>query len=88
MCNCFAERFVREARETLRNIIPLGENHFRHVLKCIETHHNKERPHQGIDNLIPLGFDYPKKPAMSEEVCRTSSLGGLLNHYYIEKEAA
>jgi hypothetical protein len=44
--------------------------------------------HQGIDNLIPLGFDYPKKPAMSEEVCRTSSLGGLLNHYYIEKEAA
>jgi len=54
------------------NIIPLGENHFRHVLKCIETHHNKERPHQGIDNLIPLGFDYPKKPGMSEEVCRTS----------------
>ncbi len=86
MCNAFAERFVREARETLNNIIPLGERHFNHVLKCIERHHNKERPHQGIDNLIPVDFDYPDKPADPDEVCCESSLGGLLNHYY--KKAA
>ena len=88
MCNAFAERFVREARETLNNIIPLGEHHFRHVLKSIEQHHNLERPHQGIDNLIPVDFDYPDKPALPEEVCCTSSLGGMLNHYYIDKKAA
>ena len=88
MCNAFAERFVREARETLTNIIPLGESHFRHVLKCIEQHHNRERPHQGIDNLIPIDFDYPKKPATLESIRCKSSLGGLLNHYYINKEAA
>ena len=40
MCNAYAERFVREARETLNNIIPLGERHFRHMLKYIARHHN------------------------------------------------
>ncbi len=82
MCNAFAERFVREARQTLNQIIPLGPRHFHSVLKCIETHHNKERPHQGIGNQIPLGFDYPKTPAVEFEVGCKASLGGLLNHYY------
>ncbi len=88
MCNAFAERFVREARETLNNIIPLGENHFRHVLRCIELHHNRERPHQGIGNVIPLHFVYPEEPADSKSVHCRSSLGGLMNHYYIDKKAA
>jgi hypothetical protein len=56
------------------------------VLKAIEEHHNKERPHQGIGNRIPLGFDYPEKPAEVAQVGCKSSLGGLLNHYY--KKAA
>jgi putative transposase len=86
MCNAFAERFVREARETLDRIIPLGQRHFRHALKCIELHHNKERPHQGIGNSIPLGFDYPETPAEVTQVGCKSSLGGLLNHYH--KKAA
>jgi len=47
MCNAYAERFVRETRETLDNLILLGEQHFRHVLKQIEHHHNRQRPHQG-----------------------------------------
>jgi len=88
MCNAFAERFVREARETLNNIIPLGENRFRHVLKSIEQHHNRERPHQGIENVIPLQFDYPEKPVNPKRVLCRSSLGGLLNHYYVDKKAA
>jgi len=88
MCNAFAERFVREARETLNNMILLGERHFHHVLKCIEQHHNNERPHQGICNVIPLNFAYPEKQAAPENILCKSSLGGLLNHYYIDKEAA
>ena len=47
MCNAYAERFVRESRETLNNVILLGEHHFHHVLKRIECHHNRQRPHQG-----------------------------------------
>ena len=88
MCNAYAERFVREARETLNNIIPLGERHFRHVLNSIERHHNKERPHQGIGNIIPLDFEYPSEPQNPDRVRCNSSLGGLLNHYYIDKKAA
>ncbi len=88
VCNAYAERFVREARETLNNIIPLGERHFRHVLECIEHHHNYERPHQGLDNVVPLNFDYPTKPALPENVRYKSHLGGILNHYYIDRKAA
>jgi len=87
VCNAYAERFVREARETLNNIIPLGERHFRHVLRCIETHHNRQRPHQGINNMVPIGYDYPEKPAHPKDVRRHSLLGGLLNHYYVKKAA-
>ena len=86
-CNAYAERFVREARETLDNIIPLGERHFRHVLKCIEKHHNRQRPHQGIGNMVPIGYEYPGKPADPKDVRCDSLLGGLLNHYYVKKAA-
>jgi putative transposase len=44
MCNAYAERFVRETRETLDQLILPGERHFRHVLKRIEHHHNRQRP--------------------------------------------
>jgi Integrase core domain len=82
MCNAFAERFVREARETLDRIIPLGPAHLRHVLRCIQQHHNNQRPHQGIGNLIPMGFDYPDTPARLSQVGCESFLEGLLNHYF------
>ena len=75
-------------KDQLNNIIQLGETHFRHVLKSIEQHHNLERPHQGIENVIPIQFDYPDKPARLEEVGCKSSLGGMLNHYYIKNKAA
>ncbi|MBN2258364.1 MAG: transposase [Anaerolineaceae bacterium] len=87
-CNAFAERFVREARETLDQIIPLGEGHFRHVLKCIENHHNTERPHQGIGNRVPLPYNYPDAPTPPDLIRCKASLGGLLNHYYVDTKAA
>jgi putative transposase len=87
MCNAYAERFVREARETLDNIIPLGRNHFCHVLRCIEKHHNFERPHQGIENQVPIDFEYPQETAAIKDIRCKSRLGGLLNHYYVDKAA-
>ena len=88
MCNAYAEWFVRETRETLDNLILLGEKHFRHVLKQIEHHHNRHRPHQGLGNGIPLGFEYPEQPAPLVTVRCDAALGGLLNHYYVERAAA
>ena len=79
---------MRETRETLDNLILLGERHFHHMLKKIEHHHNRERPHQGLDNIIPLDFQYPDEPASPETVRCDASLGGLLNHYYAERVAA
>ena len=86
-CNAFAERHVREIRETLDNMILLGERHLWRVLKTIEHHHNRQRPHQGIGNVIPLDFTYPTDPASPGEVKCESSLGGLLNHYDVQKAA-
>jgi len=88
MCNAYAERFVRECRETLDNLIMLGGPHFHHVLKRIEHHHNRQRPHQGIANVVPIGFVYPGEPVPPERVHCESGLGGLLNHYEIDRRAA
>jgi transposase InsO family protein len=65
----------------------LGESHLRQVLQAIERHHNTQRPHQGIGNIVPVGFDYPEDPAPRERVQCESGLGGLLNHYSVKKAA-
>jgi putative transposase len=83
-CNAFAERFVRECRETLDNLILIGESHLQHALNAIERHHNQHRPHQGLGNKIPIEYEYPDKPAPPHKVKCDSALGGLLNHYDVD----
>jgi putative transposase len=87
LCNAHAERHVREIRETLDNLILLGESHLRRALSAIQVHHNTQRPHQGIGKVIPLGFDYPAEPAPLGEIQCAEALGGLLNHYLVKKAA-
>ena len=87
-CNAYAERFIRSARVTLDQFILLGECHLWNVLKAIERHHNYHRPHQGIDNRIPLDYPYPDLPAHPPDVACESALGGLLNHYFVKERAA
>jgi putative transposase len=87
LCNAYAERHVREIRETLGYLILLGETHLRRVLSSIQEHHNTRRPHQGIGNVIPLGFDYPAEPAGPADIQCEAGLAGLLNHYSIKKAA-
>lgn len=86
-CNGYAERFVREARETLDNLILIGERELLTAMKKIEKHHNYQRPHQGLDNKVPLDFIYPDKPACIDQIKCHSELGGLLNHYYVDRAA-
>ncbi len=87
LCNAFAERHVRECRETLDSMILIGERHLQHVLKKIEHHHNLRRPHQGLRNAVPMGFEYPEDAVAPAEVQCESVLGGLLNHYRAAKAA-
>ncbi len=77
MCNANAERFVRETRETLDQLILLGEGHLRHKIKQFEHHQNPQRPHQGLDNVVPLGFKYPDQPVPPETVRCDTAPGGL-----------
>ncbi|MGA2867183.1 MAG: integrase core domain-containing protein [Verrucomicrobiota bacterium] len=87
LCNAYAERHLREIRETLDHLILLGEPHLRRALSALEEHHNTRRPHQGLGNAIPLNFDYPAQPALPADVRCEEVLGGLLNHYFIPKAA-
>ncbi|HEX2958655.1 MAG TPA: hypothetical protein VHO70_17605 [Chitinispirillaceae bacterium] len=47
------------------------------------AHHQKIRPHQGIDNNIPLGYKYPKEAAPFNKIECEEILGGLLKHYHV-----
>ncbi len=87
LCNAYAERHVREIRETLDQLILLGEWHLHRTLRSIQNHHNALRPHQGLGKVIPLTFDYPAEPASPLEVGCHEVLGGLLNHYSIQQAA-
>jgi len=87
LCNAYAERHVRELRETLNQLILFGEGHLRRVLAAIEHHHNAQRPHQGLGNVIPVSFDYPSEPVNPAEVQCEEGLGGLLNHYFLQQAA-
>lgn len=85
-CNAYAERFVREARETLDSLVVIGERRLLRVVKTIAQHHNHRRPHQGIENRVPVAFPYPQEAIPNRELERSEELGGLLSHY--QRQAA
>ncbi|MEI6516943.1 MAG: hypothetical protein WCO77_13310 [bacterium] len=62
-------------------------NSSRFPVNQIAEHHNTCRPHQGIGNRIPLDYHYPSAPCSPKAIKRKAFLGGLLNHYYIDKAA-
>jgi len=75
--NAYAERFVRSVRqECLDHVIILGEQHLRHVIAEDVAFYNRERPHQGIGNVM---IRPPPRPANDNGPvkCR-QRLGGLL----------
>ena len=78
---------MREIRETLDQLLLLGEGHLHHALSNIQKHHNSSRPHQGIGNVIALDFDYPAQPSLPTDVRCQEALGGLLNHDTIQRAA-
>ena len=86
-CNAFAERWIREARETLNQFIIMGHHHLMHVLKQIETHHNSERPHQGLENKVTIPIASPPSAAKTDEIRCSPRLGGILNHYSVDAAA-
>jgi putative transposase len=82
----YAERWVRSVKdECLSNLILFGEGALRHALQEYVEHYQRERPHQGKNNvmLIPAADD--GQPRDGPVRCR-ERLGGLLRYY--DREAA
>jgi len=80
--NAYAERFVRSVKsECLARVIPLGEQHLRHILMEYVEHYHRERSHQGIGNQLiePLPAN---SNAGEGAVRRRERLGGVLNYFY------
>src|ERR1022692_4060274 len=76
--NAFAERWVRSVKEEcLDQLILFGERSLRHTLKEYLTHHQHERNHQGLANVIP----FPEQEARCRDgsIRKSERLGGLLN---------
>ena len=81
--NAYAESWIRNLkRECLNKMIFFGERHVRYVVEQYVEHHNKERPHKGLDYCRPIEPDVP--PPRHGPVRCHERLGGLLKSYYRE----
>ena len=79
--NAFAERWVRSVRdECLDQLILFGERSLRYALQEYLAHHQHERNHQGLANVIP----FPDERAQGQDgtIRKSERLGGLLNFYH------
>jgi len=79
--NAHCERFVRSIKEeALHQMMILGEDALRYVLRQYLTHYHAERNHQGLDNQL-----IAREGAVGRQtgqVARRERLGGLLSYYY------
>ena len=80
--NAYAERWIRAAREEcLDRLLIVNEAHRRQVLTTYTRCFKQARPHQGLDQRIPLP---PASAPQHGPVRRRDTLGGLLHDYYRE----
>jgi putative transposase len=81
LMNSFCERFLGSVRrECLDYVVVLGECHLERVLReyCF-SYFNRARPHQGIAQLVPIGF--ATSAGGSGEVLAVPVLSGLHHDY-------
>ncbi len=77
--NAIAERFVGSIRrEALDYFLLINEKQIMNVLVEYIEYYNSKRPHQGIAQLVPMGY----KPQIYGRVLKLPILGGLFNHYF------
>ncbi|NDJ78883.1 MAG: transposase [Chloroflexi bacterium] len=80
--NAFAERWVRTVRdECLNKLLIINQTHLRRVMREFVAYHNSARPHQGIDQQIPVS---QTTPVDSGPVRCRNVLGGIIHDYYRE----
>jgi putative transposase len=78
----YAERWIRSVREEcLDKRLIINQAHLRRVMREFVAYHNTARPHQGIDQQIPMPGTAPigTRPVR----CRNVP-GGIIHDYYRE----
>jgi len=77
----FAEHWVRSVKEEcLDQLIPFGERSLRHALQEFLAHHQHERNHQGLANVIPLPD--ARTACQAGMIHKADRLGGLPNLFH------
>jgi transposase InsO family protein len=83
--NAICERFLGSVRrECVDHMLVLGERHLRRLLAEYVAHFNGARPHQGIDQRIPVSTaaaTHPRPADAAHAVVGTPVLGGLHHEY-------
>jgi hypothetical protein len=77
--NAFAERWVRTVREEcLDHLLIINQAHLRRVLREFVMYYNQARPHQGLQQQIPIA-----KPSACNTgtIRRRDVLGGIIHDY-------
>ena len=78
--NAHAERWVRTVREEcLDHILIINVEHLQRVLIEFAQYYNASRPHQGIDQQMPIPSNISKNTGF---VQRRKVLGGIINDYF------
>jgi putative transposase len=76
--NSIAERFVGSVRrEALDYYLLISEKQVMKILREYIEYYNTKRPHQGIDQNIPMGYI----PLIHGKIKKIPILGRLCNHY-------
>jgi putative transposase len=78
--NAFMERWIRSAREEcLDKLLIINEAHLRRVMREYAEFFNTARPHQGLDQQIPI----PKTSSQGQGQVRCRDvLGGIIHDYH------
>lgn len=77
--NAFSERWIRSAREECLDLLLIfNAAHLRRVVIEYVDYYNTARPHQGIDQQIPIPQASPSNGSIQ---CR-NVLGGIIHNYY------
>ena len=76
--NAVAERFIRSVRrEVLDAFVVFGRTQIEHLLKSYVAYYNGLRPHQGIDQRVPGGYEAQREG----KIVSIPVLSGLHHHY-------
>ena len=80
--NAVCERFIGSVRrECLDWLLIWGEGHLRRVLRAYSEYFNTQRPHQGLNQRVPMASTPGATPSPSGRLVACPILGGLHHAY-------